>query len=117
MPKVKFLYGRESLEYDVPDRRLRGTLVSEIHNYKAPKSGPELVKDALAMPVASPKLSELAKGRKKIVLIASDHTRPVPSKVMVPQMLEEIRKGSPGAEITIAAITAIPDGMSVIVAA
>jgi nickel-dependent lactate racemase len=43
----------------------------------------------------------MAEGKKKVVLIASDHTRPVPSKVIVPRMLAEIRKGSPDADITI----------------
>jgi len=36
-----------------------------------------------------------------VVLITSDHTRPVPSKVIVPLMLEEIRQGNPQAQITI----------------
>jgi nickel-dependent lactate racemase len=43
----------------------------------------------------------MAEGKKKIVLIASDHTRPVPSTIIVPRMLAEIRRGSPNADITI----------------
>ncbi|UKI35604.1 MAG: nickel-dependent lactate racemase [Clostridiales bacterium] len=50
------------------------------------------MKDALANPVGSKKLSELAAGKKNVVIIASDHTRPVPSKVIIPYMLDEIRK-------------------------
>lgn len=101
MAVVKFPYGKEMVSLDIADDRLKAVLVSNLHHYKAEKGQAELVKDALEHPVGTPKLSELAKGKKKVVLIASDHTRPVPSKAIVPAMLEEIRKGNPEAEITI----------------
>ena len=101
MPEVKFPYGRETLSLNIPDDRYAGTLVSRMHDYVAPKRPEELVKDAMADPIGTPRLSVMAEGRKKVVLIASDHTRPVPSKCIVPQMLAEIREGSPDAEITI----------------
>ena len=56
---------------------------------------------ALAAPIGSPRLEELVVGKNNIVLIASDHTRPVPSKVLVPPMLAAIRRGNPNASITI----------------
>ena len=36
------------------------------------------------------RLEKLAKGKNKIVIIASDHTRPVPSRLIIPLMLEEM---------------------------
>lgn len=99
--QLAFPYGKETLNIDIADNRLQGVLVSNLHHYKAEKSQLELVKDALQNPIGSKKLSELAVGKNKVVLIASDHTRPVPSKVIVPPMLEEIRKGNPNADITI----------------
>ena len=60
-----------------------------------------LVRRAMETPIGSARLGELAKGKKKIVIIASDHTRPVPSKVIIPHMLAEIRNASPDAKITI----------------
>ena len=99
--KVSFPYGKEFLETEISDNRLQGVLVSSLHHYKAEKSQSQLVLDALASPIGSEPLSALAVGKKKVVLIASDHTRPVPSKVIVPPMLSEIRKGNPDAEITI----------------
>lgn len=99
--KVRFPYGKEFLSLDIPDNRLQGVLVSNLHHY-TPKADPmELVEEALRNPIGSAPLRELAKGKKTIVLIASDHTRPVPSKVIVPPMLREIRKGNPDADITI----------------
>ncbi len=100
MPKVAFPYGRGELVYEIPQSRYGGTLVSDLNTYEPGKSQEELVKEALENPVGSPRLCELAKGKKKIVLIASDHTRPVPSKVIVPQMLQEIRRGNLDADIT-----------------
>jgi len=101
MPKVSFPYGKSTVSYDIPDDRFNGELVSEIHHYKSKHTQEELVRLAMANPVGSPPLHELAKGRKNIVVIASDHTRPVPSKIIMPQMLAAIRKGNPDADITI----------------
>ena len=101
MPVIKFPYGKEFLSLDIPEERFAGTMVSQMHHYVAPKSPVELVNDAMAHPIGTPKLSVMAEGKKKVVLIASDHTRPVPSKCIVPQMLAEIREGSPDADITI----------------
>ena len=99
--QLSFPYGKEFLNFEIADKRLQGVLVSNLHHYKAEKGARSLVDEALANPIGSPKLSELVKGKKNIVLIASDHTRPVPSKVIVPPMLREIREGSPEADITI----------------
>lgn len=101
MKEISFPYGKIKMTYNFNENELAGVLVSSIHNYTPEKGEVELVKDALKNPVGSKKLSELAVGKKNIVIIASDHTRPVPSKVIMPYMLEEIRKGSPDAYITI----------------
>lgn len=99
--KVKFPYGRTELEYDFPEQRVKGILRGRLEEYKPQKSQQQLVLDAMQNPIASAPLKELAKGKNKIVLIASDHTRPVPSRLIVPQMLREIREGNPQAEVTI----------------
>ncbi|GHT55508.1 hypothetical protein FACS1894109_02210 [Spirochaetia bacterium] len=101
MPLITFPYGKEVLEYDIPDARFKGELVSRMHHYRAERSGEALVDFALEHPAGTPPLRVMAEGKKKVVLIASDHTRPVPSKIIVPRMLAEIRRGSPDAEITI----------------
>ncbi|WP_020610971.1 nickel-dependent lactate racemase [Sediminispirochaeta bajacaliforniensis] len=98
---IEFPYGKESLKLDVGEERLQGILLSKLHGYEAAMRQEELVENALRHPVGSPGLSSLADGKKKVVLIASDHTRPVPSKLMVPAMLRDIREGNPDAEITI----------------
>lgn len=101
MKKISFPYGKGSMEYAFDESELSGVLTSSIEEYIPEADEEELVKKALEEPVNSPKLSQLAKGKNKIVIIASDHTRPVPSKVIMPAMLDEIRKGNPDADITI----------------
>ena len=98
---VDFPYGKNKISYDFSNENFNGTLVSKMHGYVPSASGAELVRAAMAAPIGSPGLYELAKGKKKVVIIASDHTRPVPSKIIIPPMLEEIRSASPDSDITL----------------
>ena len=101
MKNIAFPYGKEFLTYDFEQENFNGVLVSNLHTYKPEKTGEALVRAAMECPVGSPRLADLAKGKEKIVIIASDHTRPVPSKIILPPMLEEIRSVNPDADITI----------------
>lgn len=64
-----------------------------------------LVKAAMASPVGTPPLHELAAGKNACTIIISDHTRPVPSKHIIPFMLEELRQGNPDIQITLLVAT------------
>lgn len=101
MREISFLYGKGTLDYAFDESELAGVLTSSIEEYIPEGDAESLVRAALENPVGSAPLSELAKGKDKVVIIASDHTRPVPSKIIMPLMLAEIRRGNPGANITI----------------
>lgn len=101
MKTVKIPYSRGHVTLDIPKKNLLGILESQAHGFKVEKDEQTIVRDALANPIDSPRLRELAKGKEKIVVITSDHTRPVPSKITLPIILEEIREGNPDADITI----------------
>ncbi len=101
MQKISFPYGKGCLDYNFSDNELIGVLTSSIEEYIPKAQASQLVKNALQNPIGSKPLCELARGKKNIVIIASDHTRPVPSKIIMPEMLREIRNGSPDAKITI----------------
>ena len=107
MRTLEFPYGKEKLTCTIAEKQLVGVLTSQIGEYVPAASPAELVKKALINPIGSPSLTELAKGKKNVVIIASDHTRPVPSKVIIPPMLEAIRAGAPDAEITIMIATGL----------
>lgn len=99
--EIRIPYGKEKQRLEIEEAYLNGVLVSQIEDYHPDKSQSELVAAALEQPEGSAKLCQLTIGKQKIVIIASDHTRPVPSKIIMPLMLKEIRKGNPEAEITI----------------
>lgn len=101
MKTASFPYGKEKISCDFSAERLVAVLESHIEKYIPEDDEVGLVRGAMESPVGTPALCELAVGKKNIVIIASDHTRPVPSKVIIPLMLEQIRKGNPEADIKI----------------
>lgn len=105
MPYLTFPYGSGQLDIELPDERFRGQLTSALHRRESEKSPAQLIEDALAKPIGSPGLRQLAQGKQNIVILASDHTRPVPSRLILPPMLRELRAGAPEASITILVAT------------
>ena len=98
---VQIPYGRTKLSLELPDENVKAVLAPDMQQQAVASSQEQLVLDAMAAPIDSQPLYELAKGKNRVLLIASDHTRPVPSKLIVPPMLSEIRRGNPNAEIVI----------------
>ena len=94
-------YGRGFETCEIVDKRIMGVLRSELDAYIPDAPEEELVRRALENPIGSLPLSELARGRERVTIISSDHTRPVPSRILMPALLAEIRRGNPGAKITI----------------
>ena len=95
-------YGKTHLTFDFP---YDGLLTSRVDQLKSEKAGVELVREAMANPIGSRKLSELAAGKKTCTVIISDHTRPVPSRDILPPMLEALRQGNPEIEVTLLVAT------------
>ncbi|MCL2740973.1 MAG: nickel-dependent lactate racemase [Oscillospiraceae bacterium] len=106
-------YGRGRIEARIPVRRVAGVLtpsVGGMRGSQGEKGGrryPRTVGEAMDGPIGGPRLSELAVGKKRVVIIVSDHTRPVPSRDIIPPMLAEIAMGSPGAEVTLLVATGL----------
>ncbi|MBO7207693.1 MAG: nickel-dependent lactate racemase, partial [Kiritimatiellae bacterium] len=107
MDSLMLPFGKEKISLPVEDGHLSAVLTSGINSYIPTDDPNELVKQAIENPINSQRLRELAKGKKKITIIASDHTRPVPSRFIMPHILAEIRSGNPSAEITILIATGL----------
>ncbi len=107
MQTIRIPYYTSHLDLHVDENNLEAVLLPKMHEYKTEKTEQEIIRDALANPIGSKTLVEIAKGKKRITLVTSDHTRAVPSKITLPILLEEIRKGSPDAEITILIATGL----------
>ena len=101
MPEIQFPFGKNKLPHFFREGEVQQILTSSIEDFRPHTDPQALIEEALDSPVGSPSLTELAKGKEKIVIIASDHTRPVPSKLIIPSMLCRIRQGNPDARITL----------------
>ena len=99
---VHIPYGKTHIDFE---EQGAGVLTSRIGELKAEGSGSDIVRAAMENPIDSPRLCELAKGKKNCVIIISDHTRPVPSRDIIPNMLRELRAGSPDIEVTLLVAT------------
>ena len=100
---VNFLYDEGSIPLEVPAES--AVLTSRVDELKSTRSGREIVHEAMMNPIDSPRLSELAKGKSDCCIIISDHTRPVPSQDILPEMIAELRQGSPDIKIKLLVAT------------
>ncbi|MDF2910228.1 MAG: hypothetical protein K0Q56_1109 [Sporolactobacillus laevolacticus] len=105
MPTIKLPYDKKQVNLTIDEKHLAGVLVSDAENIESSQSESEIVEASLNNPIGTPKLEELVKGKKKIVIISSDHTRPVPSRITMPILLRRIQSVEPDAEIKILVAT------------
>lgn len=103
--KIELPYGKGFQETEISNERINGVLEASIEEYQPEDDQLTIVKKAMKNPINSKKLKELAVGKDKVVILISDHTRPVPSKYILPLMLKEIREGNPDADITLLVAT------------
>lgn len=99
---ISIPYGKGQLCWEFP---YDGLLTSRVDQLKSEKTGRELVEEAMAHPIGTPTLRELAVGKKSCTIIISDHTRPVPSRDILPPMLRQLRQGNPDIQITLLVAT------------
>ncbi|MDQ0203363.1 nickel-dependent lactate racemase [Pectinatus haikarae] len=102
---VKLPYDKTVINASIKKVNLAGVLSSKAADFHAALPENEIVEQSLDSPIGSAGLEDLAKGKKNIVIISSDHTRPVPSKIIMPILLRRIRSAAPEAQITILVAT------------
>ena len=82
-------YGDETRELPVPDR----WRVTVPPMPSAPALSEAALRRALATPIGSPPLRELARGKQSAAIVVDDLTRPTPASVILPLVLDELRAG------------------------
>jgi lactate racemase len=88
--RVTLDYGRTGLEVELPDDRVVGPLAIRP---AAPLPNPaEAVVNALAHPIGTRPLADLARGRKNACILVCDITRPVPNRVILPPLLRTLEE-------------------------
>ena len=98
--KVSLNYGYDSMALDITDENYMGTLnPKEVKEVEDPIVE---VKRALANPIGSKKLKELVSFQDKVIILASDVSRPCPSYILLPPILKELNEaGISNDQITI----------------
>ena len=100
-------YGDGALNVAIGSKNLKAVLAPDTKAGTSPTSEEQIVRRALETPIGQRRLCELARGKKRVTVITSDHTRPVPSRLTLPILLNEIRSGNPDVEITILIATGL----------
>ncbi|NBS91761.1 nickel-dependent lactate racemase [bacterium] len=104
--RIKMDYGKTGLMVDLPNDKVIGPL--EIKNATPLANQSQAISDALSHPIGSKPLAEIAKGKKTACILICDITRPVPNKVILPQILKTIEDaGVPRSGITILIATGL----------
>src|SRR5262245_3176007 len=98
--QVTLDYGRTGLPITLPADRVVGPLAIRP---AAPLPDPDAALEAaLARPIGTRPLAELARGRKDACILICDITRPVPNKLILPPVLRTLEDaGLPGDKILI----------------
>ena len=86
--QLRFGYGRTEQVVKIPDKNLLNILTANTIAHQ--RTGRDAVEYALEHPIGAGKLEELAAPNKKIAIIASDITRPVPSYILLPPIVERL---------------------------
>ncbi|MGE5507399.1 MAG: nickel-dependent lactate racemase [Chitinophagales bacterium] len=96
--------GRREAELLVP----AGVPVELVRSHELPPVPcvAEAIRDALAHPIGSPRLSELVRPGQKVAIIVTDITRKLPEEEILPALLEELgRAGIPDRDVVVVVAT------------
>ncbi len=104
--QVRFPYGHCEKVVDIPDEKLTGVYLP--HEKAGVADLRAEVTRALSSPIESPRLAQLASGRKSAVIVADDITRAVPTREMLPPILDELKAaGLQAQDVTVIAATGL----------
>lgn len=84
----KYGFGKEFREFDIKDENIMAVLSQ--NSIETKMTGRDEVVRALSDPIGTQRLSTIVKPGEKIVIVTSDITRPMPSKTVLPPLLDEL---------------------------
>ncbi|MFC1558123.1 nickel-dependent lactate racemase [candidate division KSB1 bacterium] len=108
---MKFICGKSEIEIVIPEKNLTFNLgikdSTKLNDLKRE------IENILNHPVGTSPLSEMAKEKKNIVILADDYTRLTPANIIIPVVLDELNKaGIPDSNVTIVIATGSHKPMS-----
>lgn len=97
---VELPYGHGARRVKVPVTNLQATLTPMECQPSVDEA--TLLRDALANPIGTPRLRDMARRGQRVVIVTSDLTRPCPSERLLPLILEELSlAGIPDTDVTV----------------
>jgi nickel-dependent lactate racemase len=104
--RVKFAFGREGLELNLPEGFTYQVLEARSAQ---PLANPQsALEEALDYPIGSASLTEMATGRRSAAISVCDITRPAPNRFVLPPILARLEKaGVPRESVTILIATGL----------
>jgi nickel-dependent lactate racemase len=88
MVDVWLPYGKTEVCARIPTRNFLGSIEPE--EKPAVDDAKAEIKRALSQPIGTPRLGEIAKAGDKVAIVVDDATRPTPSYLMLPPLLDEL---------------------------
>ena len=89
--KINIPYGKEKIDIEIPEKNILYIVRGEVS--VSVKDEKEVISRAIANPVGSALLSEIARGKNSACILISDITRPCPSYRFLPRLVEELTSG------------------------
>jgi len=87
--QISFPYP-EIKSMDVPEQNLLGVFSPSI--VKVEKSEEQIIEEALSHPIGSPPLTQILKGREKVLVVVDDYTRSTPVQKILPCLIKELER-------------------------
>ncbi len=104
MKEYYLQYGKGTIPFTPPHSREIQLIEPRVHQAEDQLA---VVRDALNHPIHSASLKELSKDVKSILIITDDNTRPLPSKITIPAILEALGRPASEYDITILIATGL----------
>jgi len=98
--RFRYGFGKDFKEFEIKDENIMAELSQ--NSVETSLTGRDEVVRALENPIGTERLSSIVKPGEKIAIITSDITRPMPSKIVMPPLLDELgRAGVRDEDITV----------------
>ncbi len=94
--RFRYGFGRTFKEFEIDDKNIMAQL--KHNSIDTQLTGLDEVKRALEKPIGTERLSAIVKPGESIVIITSDITRPMPSKIVLPPLLDELSEAGVSCE-------------------
>jgi nickel-dependent lactate racemase len=87
--RIELPYGKGTLPLDVPDNNLLEVAVPK--ELIQPQQPELMVQEALQHPLGTNRLSTMIRPGETVAIVIDDYTRPCPTKIILPPVLEELK--------------------------